>query len=38
MYASVYTRDFGRAMRVAEALESSCVGINCTRPMTAHDL
>jgi aldehyde dehydrogenase (NAD+) len=38
LYASVYTRDVNRAMRVAKALESGYVGINCTSPMTAHDL
>ncbi len=38
LYASVYTRDVGRAMQVAKALNSGYVGINCTSPMTAHDL
>ena len=38
LYASVYTRDVSRAMRVAKALESGYVGINCTSPVTGHDL
>lgn len=38
LYAAVFTRDVSRAMRVAKALESGYVGINCTSPMTAHDL
>ncbi|KAL2018423.1 hypothetical protein VTK56DRAFT_842 [Thermocarpiscus australiensis] len=38
LYAAVYTRDVNRAMRVARALESGYVGINCTSPTTGHDL
>ncbi|KAK3303812.1 aldehyde dehydrogenase domain-containing protein [Chaetomium strumarium] len=38
LYAAVYTRDVNRAMRVARALESGYVGINCTSPLTGHDL
>ncbi|GAB1315356.1 Aldehyde dehydrogenase domain-containing protein [Madurella fahalii] len=38
LYAAVFTRDVSRAMRVAKALESGYVGVNCTSPMTGHDL
>lgn len=38
LYASVYTRDVNRAMRVAKALESGYVGVNCTSPTTGIDL
>jgi aldehyde dehydrogenase (NAD+) len=38
LYASVYTKDLSRAMRVAQALESGYVGVNCTSPTTAKDL
>ncbi|CAK7229074.1 hypothetical protein SCUCBS95973_007096 [Sporothrix curviconia] len=38
LYASVYTRDIDRAMRIAKALESGYVGVNCTSPATARDL
>ncbi len=38
LYAAVYTKDVSRALRVAKALESGYVGINCTSPATAHDL
>ncbi|KAK5131662.1 hypothetical protein LTR16_000545 [Cryomyces antarcticus] len=38
LYASVYTRDLDRAMRVARALESGTVGINCTSPTIAGDM
>ncbi|KAK4175474.1 putative aldehyde dehydrogenase [Triangularia setosa] len=38
LYASVFTKDISRAMRVAQALESGYVGINTTSPNTAHDL
>jgi aldehyde dehydrogenase (NAD+) len=38
LYASVYTRNISRAMRVAKALESGYVAINCTSPLTGRDL
>ncbi|KAK4032192.1 aldehyde dehydrogenase domain-containing protein [Parachaetomium inaequale] len=38
LYASVYTSDVSRAMRVAKGLESGYVGINCASPLTALDL
>jgi len=38
LYASVYTRNVSRALRVAKALESGYVGVNCTSPATARDL
>ncbi|KAK4447174.1 aldehyde dehydrogenase [Podospora aff. communis PSN243] len=38
LYAAVYTRSINRAMRVAKALESGYVGINCTSPLTGRDL
>jgi aldehyde dehydrogenase (NAD+) len=38
LYAAVFTRDISRAMRVAKALESGYVGINCTSPITGRDL
>lgn len=38
LYAAVFTKDLDRAMRVAKALESGYVGVNCTSPTTAHDM
>ncbi|KAK4162925.1 putative aldehyde dehydrogenase [Cladorrhinum sp. PSN259] len=38
LYASVFTKDISRAMRVAKALESGYVGINTTSPNTATDM
>ncbi|KAL1838478.1 hypothetical protein VTK73DRAFT_4321 [Phialemonium thermophilum] len=38
LYASVYTRDVDRALRVAKALESGYVGVNCTSPATGRDM
>lgn len=38
LYASVYTRDISRAMRVAKAFESGTVGVNCTSPTFALDM
>ncbi|KAI3391722.1 hypothetical protein diail_6863 [Diaporthe ilicicola] len=38
LYAAVYTQDIDRAMRVAKALESGYVGVNCTSPSNARDM
>ncbi|KAB2573848.1 Aldehyde dehydrogenase [Lasiodiplodia theobromae] len=38
LYASVYTKDVSRAIRVAKALESGTVGVNCTSPTIVHDM
>lgn len=38
LYAAVFTKDINRAMRFAKGLEAGTVGVNCTSPMTAHDL
>jgi aldehyde dehydrogenase (NAD+) len=38
LYASVYTRDLSRAVRVAKAFESGAVGVNCTSPTSPHDM
>ncbi|KAL6249570.1 hypothetical protein RBB50_003423 [Rhinocladiella similis] len=38
LYASVFTRDVSRALRVAKALEAGSVGVNCTSPTMALDL
>ena len=38
LYASVYTEDLSRAMRVSKALEAGEVGVNCTSPTIAHDM
>ncbi|KAH8747162.1 aldehyde dehydrogenase domain-containing protein [Diaporthe sp. PMI_573] len=38
LYAAVFTKDLDRAMRVAKALESGYVGINCTSPNIAPDM
>lgn len=38
LYASVYTRDISRAIRVAKAIESGYVAVNCTSPLTGRDL
>lgn len=38
LYASVYTKDVSRAMRVARAFESGQVGVNCTSPTFANDM
>ncbi|KAK3381044.1 aldehyde dehydrogenase domain-containing protein [Podospora didyma] len=38
LYASVYTRSINRALRVAKALESGYVAVNCTSPLTGRDL
>ncbi|CAK1366759.1 unnamed protein product [Cercospora beticola] len=38
LYASVYTRDLSRALRVSKALESGVVAVNCTSPTSPHDV
>lgn len=38
LYASVYTQDISRALRVAKTFESGTVGVNCTSPMMTHDM
>jgi aldehyde dehydrogenase (NAD+) len=38
LYASVYTKDISRAMRVAKAFESGQVGVNCTSPTFGADM
>lgn len=38
LYAAVYTRDLDRGLRIAKALESGMVGVNCTSPTGAWDL
>lgn len=38
LYASVYTKDLSRALRVAKAFESGYVGVNCTSPTSPQDM
>lgn len=38
LYAAVYTQDVDRALRVAKALDSGMVGVNCTSPTGAWDM
>lgn len=38
LYASVFTKDLSRAMRMAKALESGYVGINCSSPSIGRDM
>ena len=38
LYASVFTKDISRALRVAKMLEAGCVGVNCTSPTMAIDM
>ncbi|KAF5019530.1 hypothetical protein F66182_8472 [Fusarium sp. NRRL 66182] len=38
LYAAVYTKNLDRAMRVAKAIDSGYVGINCTSPAVAEDM
>ena len=38
LYASVFTRDVNRAMRVARALEAGSVGVNTASPYGAYEL
>ncbi|KAK3402359.1 aldehyde dehydrogenase domain-containing protein [Sordaria brevicollis] len=38
LYASVFTKDISRAMRMAKALESGYVAVNCSSPTQGRDL
>ena len=38
LYASVFTKDISRALRVAKRLEAGSVGVNCTSPVMAIDM
>ncbi|KAL9474147.1 hypothetical protein ACSS6W_008527 [Trichoderma asperelloides] len=38
LYASVFTKDLDRAMRVATRLESGTVGVNCSGPTKGDDM
>jgi aldehyde dehydrogenase (NAD+) len=38
MPASVYTKDFERAIRVSKRLEAGAVGVNCSVPVRALDM
>jgi acyl-CoA reductase-like NAD-dependent aldehyde dehydrogenase len=38
LYASVFTKDINRALRVARALEAGNVGVNTTSPDGAYEL
>ncbi|KAH0419669.1 aldehyde dehydrogenase [Colletotrichum camelliae] len=38
LYASVYTRDISRALRIAKRFEAGNVGINCTSPTMTADM
>jgi aldehyde dehydrogenase (NAD+) len=38
LYASVFTKDISRALRVAKQLEAGSVGVNCTSPTMAIDM
>lgn len=38
LYASVFTKDISRALRVAKMLEAGSVGVNCTSPTMAIDM
>ncbi|KAJ6079139.1 hypothetical protein N7467_008892 [Penicillium canescens] len=37
LYASVFTKDIDRAVRVSKALDAGTVGVNCTSPTGAKD-
>ncbi|CEJ54248.1 hypothetical protein PMG11_00568 [Penicillium brasilianum] len=37
LYASVFTKDLDRAVRMSKALEAGTVGVNCTSPTNAKD-
>ncbi|KAM5356808.1 hypothetical protein ACJ41O_003454 [Fusarium nematophilum] len=38
LYASVFTRDISRALRVAKKFEAGSVGVNCASPMATLDM
>ncbi|KAL1966684.1 hypothetical protein VTN77DRAFT_3881 [Rasamsonia byssochlamydoides] len=38
LYATVYTKNLDRAMRMAKAFEAGTVSINCASPTVAHDM
>lgn len=38
LYASVFTKDISRALRVAKVLEAGMIGVNCTSPTMAIDM
>lgn len=38
LYASLFTKDISRAMRVAKKLEAGSVGVNCSSPTMAWDM
>lgn len=38
LYASVFTKDIQRAMRIAKLFEAGIVGVNCTSPSMAFDM
>ena len=38
LYASVFTKDVHRAIRVAKKLEAGSIGVNCTSPTMAFDM
>lgn len=38
LYASVYTKDVSRAIRMARGLEAGTVGVNCTSPTQVEDM
>lgn len=38
LYASVYTKDLSRALRIAKAFEAGVVAVNCTSPTSHHEV
>lgn len=38
LYASVFTKDIDRAVRMSKLLEAGAVGVNCTSPTIANDV
>jgi len=38
LYASVFTKNIDRALRVAKAFDAGTVGVNCTSPTGYHDM